>query len=456
MCKNPIKIKNNSKYITENTGHQYYIWVNCGKCSECRQSKIIEWNLRTYYQSLETITNGGWIYFDTLTYDRYHLPRLNKLIKDKDGNPINKSYACFNYQDIRDFYEKLRGWYGDRAFKYFITSEYGSIKNRSHYHIILFIQDNNIEPIQFSNDVYKAWSKGRTDGIPFKSNKYVLQHNVIRELNLNAIRYVAKYVTKSQHFLDIVNKRWHNIENYYTNTKNYDKLKIKALKRKYFYYCTPFHRQSQHYGETALYYMTENDLWNKGIIFYKDDSLKINQYTKLPMYFKRKLTQKQIKYNGKRIWINTEEGIKWKSLQEHRLYTQIKDRYNDLNTLKGKPYTTKEIEATTKYILYERGRLAGNQDYKPHHEEATLFNYNTDKDLKNLNHKCISRKYIGNDIQGYATTELEEINTIEDKIYINTELERIIENLKIDEDDKTKVILKEHLAEIKKTYFKAI
>lgn len=455
MCKTPIRIKNNSKYITENTGQPYYLWVNCGHCSECREQRQTEWNLRTYYQTLETITNGGWLYFDTLTYDNKYLPRLTNFIE------TTNNWACFDYKDIRDFYETLRGYYSDKAFKYFITSEYGTLRNRPHYHIILFVNDTNINELEFSKDVARAWKKGRTDGLPYKSAKYVKEHNIIKQMNLNAIRYVAKYVNKSPHFMDIINERWNKIEYYLQNHERhkYNKIQIKAIKRKYYYHCAPFHRQSQHYGESALLYMSINDLWEQGRLYYKDDTLKINKYCRLPMYFKRKLTQEQIKYNGKRIWINTKQGILWKQQQEHKIIEQITDRYKDLNFQKGNKYTDDQIVEVAKYILYRRGRINGEQlnkiDYKPHHKEATLFNYNTDKDQIYIGKQCISKEWAGNDKIGYCTTAITPTD-IEDKIYINNELEAIIDDLKIIEDDKSRVLLKEHLTEIRKTIFKAL
>ena len=104
------------------------------------------------------------------------------------------------------------------------------------------------------------------------------------------------------------------------------------------------------------------------------------------------------------------------------------------------------------YILFERGRLQGNQDYKSHHEEATIFNYNTDKDLIYLGKKTLSKNYAGNDKIGYCTTAI-EATTIDYKIYIDEEKERLIEIIQKEKDTSKYNILKEHMNEIKKIFF---
>lgn len=450
MCRQPIRIKNNAKYIANNVGHQFYIWVNCGKCDECIKAKQTEWNLRCYYQCMEVLKQGGYIYFDTLTYRNEDLPRLGKYIE------TNKNYPCFDYRHIREFYEKLRQQLKlkkDKEIKYFITTEYGDIRKRPHAHIMLFVYNKEIQPLTLSEYVSKAWKKGRTDGRPYKSKRYVLEHNIIKEMNLNAIRYIAKYVNKSQTFMQIVNKRWQNLEQYYNNHTKYNKLQIKRIKRQYYRLTTPFHRQSQNFGIEALNYFTKEMITDNPIIWYKNDTIQRSKKCRLPMYYYRKLFTKQIKYNGKRIWINNEDGIKYKQTQEENIIETTKDKLTAKAIMANIKLTEEEITKIAIYILFERGRLKGKPDYKAHHKEAELYNYNTDKDLLYLGKKGISKKFAGNDKEGYCTTEF-EITDIEDEIYINNELEAIIEKININKDTTQLNLIKEHMAEIKKIFFK--
>lgn len=448
MCTKPIRIKNNSKYLNNKYGQPYYIWVNCGHCAECIKAKQTEWTLRTYYQCQDTLSKGGYMYFDTLTYRNEDLPRITNYIE------ANKNYACFNYRDIRNFYENLRQQLKlkkDNLIKYFITSEYGDIRHRPHYHIILFIYDNTIDPFELSKQVSKAWTKGRTDGLPYKSKQYVKNHNIIKTINLNCIRYVAKYVNKSQTFTKIINERWTKLENYYNKTK-FDKLKLKKIKQQYFRLTTPFHRQSQGFGITAIQGRSIEDIINNPILFYKTDDLTITKKCQLPMYFYRKLFQKQIKFNGKRIWINTEDGIKYKEFNEKQIIEKTTDKIKDQAINNN---ITIDNELATKiaiYILFERGRMNGKHDYKAHHTEAEFYNYSTNRDLKFLGKKCISKQFAGNDTIGYQTTEIEQID-ITPYIYINEEYEAIINTIQHEKDTTNLILLHEHLNEIKKVFF---
>ena len=447
MCNKPIRIKNKSKYLNNKSGMPYYIWVNCGKCKECVEQKQKEWNLRCYYQSIDCLKDeGNFIYFDTLTYNEENLPKLTNYIE------TNEDWCCFDYRDIRNFYETLRQYYKgkDRNIIYFITAEYGAIRKRPHYHIMLFIYNNITTPEEISLNVSKAWKKGRTDGIPWKSRQYIIEHNTITSINLNAIRYVAKYINKSTTFDNIINKRWNKLEKYYEKTK-FDKKQIKKIKAKYFRLTTPFHRQSQHFGESALLYIDLNELIETNKLYYKDDSLKINQYCSLPTYYKRKIFQEQKEVNGKKIWIWNAQGQYYKETQESIIIEKLHNRLRDLN-FKNKKYSDKELYEVANYIIKERGRLKGKISYKPQYNDAEFYNYNSDKDEIYLGKKTISKEFHGNDKIGYAQFKDETID-IEKDICIKDHLETIINDLQCETDNKSILLLKEHMNEIKKIFF---
>lgn len=455
MCKSPIQITTRSKYINFHSGQQYKIWVNCGHCSECREAKQREWNVRLYYEIKKYINNGKWCYFDTLTYSNENLPKLTKY------TDIHKNWACFNPKDIRYWIEELRQKLKGKKYiekdnecGYMVVSEYGELRHRPHYHIILFI-NFEINEIELSKIVAEAWKFGRTDGFPWKSKRYTMEHNIIKSMNLNAMRYIAKYVTKQQNFIEIINKRWQGLERYYNKSK-LNKLQIKKLKAQYFRATTPFHRQNQHFGEEAIYIckpLTESN------IYYKDDSTTRIKNCGLPMYYKRKLLQKQIIYNGKRIWINTEFGSQWKQDQENKIIEQTYLRLKAISITKGIKIDDTKLKEIANYIIKERGRLCGFNDYKPHHEEAVLYNYNSDKDKLYLGNNFISEQFAGNDTIGYQTTAIEQINDDLNKyVTINQEYERIIEQLNSTTEEQTRdkelVLHQEKMRELKKIHFK--
>ena len=80
MCLNPIKIRNPTKKIARSGGQKLMLEVQCNKCAECVLAKRAEWNFRSYQELQNTLRNGGFVYFDTLTYSNEHLPMLSDYI----------------------------------------------------------------------------------------------------------------------------------------------------------------------------------------------------------------------------------------------------------------------------------------------------------------------------------------------------------------------------------------
>lgn len=448
MCKNPKTINTRSKYLSYSNGMQFQQQIECGICSECIRNKQEEYILRTIYEAKKCIENGGYMYFDTLTYKTETMPRLSKFIDN-----ANYNRGCFKYEDVREFYENLRAIYKKQKdlIRYFITAEYGELKGRPHYHILLFIATKELNILELSENVYKAWNKGRTDGIRFKGKNYVLKHNLIEKVNLDAFRYIAKYVSKSITFNEILNDKWTKLEKYY-KMKNIDEIKIKRYRKAFFRHLQPFHRQSQHYGECAIDYIGKEWINTNNKMYYKTDTQEIKRYIQIRPYFKRKLYQEQIQHNGKRIWQYTEEGRKQKEKNEENNIRMIADKLEAMNANK-KVTTTQKIKDIAKYIYLERGR-ATQPNYEPSYKSATQFNYNSDRDRIYLGKILVSNTYIGNDIQGYCTTNAEPTEIEETKLIYKCEYEKIIQAL-TDEPNKDNetIKLKEKLLQIRKTIF---
>ena len=95
MCYKPITIINPSKYVDISRNDRFLLQVPCGQCAECQKSKSQEWNYRTYYEFLRTFEEyNGYCYFDTLTYDNEHLPRMNEVL------PELPAYPCFVLSNV--------------------------------------------------------------------------------------------------------------------------------------------------------------------------------------------------------------------------------------------------------------------------------------------------------------------------------------------------------------------
>lgn len=119
MCVRPMVVKENI--------------VPCGKCYQCKRQDRNNWSMRVY----DEIKKGTFI---TLTYSDEYLPKDGKLVK----------------KHLQDYIKRLREQIRKIAYgynvKYFAVGEHGGKFGRSHYHIIINI--NDIDSIK------KAWKFG--------------------------------------------------------------------------------------------------------------------------------------------------------------------------------------------------------------------------------------------------------------------------------------------------------
>ena len=318
MCLNPLHIRNPTSNIYYRGGQQLYIDVNCNKCSECVQNSRNEWYFRGFQQVTETLSKGGYILFDTLTYSDEHLPHLSDFV-DISSYDIS-DFSCFNHKHFKLFLKNLRRHleyhHLNSDFKYFLTSEYGvdeRYTHRPHYHILFYIS-SGVNPLTFSRLISKCWRYGRTDGIKYNSLKYVAQHIYGNDVGFGPNRsfdvltsvcmYVSKYVTKSSKFQSEVDNRIDALRSY---IKDDDKLK--ELKRN----IGMFHRQSQNFG---AFYLQNMDSDQEKLLYENKCSMKdkdkvVKTYP-LPLYYKRKLFYVNKKRDdNRRYWELTDFGKQW-------------------------------------------------------------------------------------------------------------------------------------------------
>lgn len=174
MCLNPKKIVKDGKYKQDNyrgqKGDYYCIsaYTKCGTCEQCMAEKANNWLVRNYYESKR------WedICFVTLTYK-------------------NNPYFLIK-KDLQDFIKRLRRnleYHGyEEKLRYFAAGEYGTLKGRPHFHIIIynwkdikryFVRLNKKCNIIFESELIKdAWKKGLTS---------------YQEFDVNEIPYISLY-----------------------------------------------------------------------------------------------------------------------------------------------------------------------------------------------------------------------------------------------------------------------
>lgn len=151
QCTRPIRVNN-----------QFF---PCGHCLSCRISKAREWSARLLHE----LSFWPCAVFVTLTYEDSFLPANCSLRK----------------RDLQLFFKRLRKSLGERKIKYYACGEYGSKKNRPHYHAIIFGlgQDKQSKDLIKDTWRYCQWSNFQ-DSKAFGSVTY------------DSCRYVSDYIFK--------------------------------------------------------------------------------------------------------------------------------------------------------------------------------------------------------------------------------------------------------------------
>ena len=284
MCTSPIKVLNKSHYHSPKA-LRLYITVPCGKCAECIAQKKAEWSLRSSIEYDYCVRNGGYVFFDTLTYSPDNLPRF-------------REHACFQRKHIQDFLKRIRKrivvehGIKQRAFRYFYVSEYGHEHKRPHYHILFFV--SSILPYtDLKKYIKEEWIHGFTD---LNSVKFSYR-GIVK--SLFCCQYVAKYVTKPDSFI----------------YELYESMKYDISLEDFRKHFAPFHQQSTGFGESLLFD-------SKNLENFKEMFCVFNRkrFT-LPMYYIRRLYYKLVENpDGSKSWRENDLGIQLIPQYKYKLY----------------------------------------------------------------------------------------------------------------------------------------
>lgn len=420
-CIHPIKILNPTKYLSLKYSDRYVVYGRCGKCFACQETLQKEWYFRTYVEFMATIQNG-FVLFDCLTYRPKDVPRVSGFL----DIPKSLDFMCFDYHQVTDFLKLLRirlerkGIDVDSNIRYFVSSEYGTDDtktHRPHYHLLLFVRNNVVEPLYLSRMVSKCWKYGRTDGLPYKSCAYV-QYNTINgglAQSIRVCKYVSKYVNKSYEFQKVVNSRIDKIVHYLFRQQNkeqdfekWSKSEVgKKYKRDIIRNLNQFHRQSLGFGLSYLEDCDLNEIMDTNIISIPDNNSSLVMRIGLPLYYKRKLFYELVEVNGIKCWQPTEYGLQYLSRRNYDKVKQLIGRYEVARFCGVK---IRDIELLANYVVYKRGRIKGDIDTDSIIEVRLgavplLYNYVTSSDKMQFNSRFISTKYLGNK-NGYNLSSL--------------------------------------------------
>lgn len=138
----------------------------CGKCPNCMKRRTSGWSFRLVKEGERSET----ALFVTLTYDTKYVPLT------KNG------YMTLNKRDIQTYMKRLRKL-SETKLKYYVCGEYGSKRDRPHYHMIIFNAD--------AEKVERAWSHYQA-GLGYVPIGSIY----IGEVNEATIGYTLKYMQK--------------------------------------------------------------------------------------------------------------------------------------------------------------------------------------------------------------------------------------------------------------------
>lgn len=192
-------IKYNEQSLIKNGiyyGKKYFgkkvLKVPCGQCIGCRLDKSKEWANRCMKEAELYEYN----YSLTLTYEDENLPYTTK-IDMETGEAIPNYNVSLNPKDVQDFMKRLRiAWqrkHKHENIRVFYSGEYGELRGRPHYHLILFNmpifdlkylrKSQSGKSLWYSAELEKIWGKGIV---------------TVGECNWETVAYAARYVMKKQ------------------------------------------------------------------------------------------------------------------------------------------------------------------------------------------------------------------------------------------------------------------
>lgn len=452
-CLKPVKIINQSKFVSLDHRDRMVLYVRCDKCAACQQYNRNIWYFRAFYEFQNCIENNGYVLFDCLTYRSEDVPRLSHYY----DIPKKLDWMCFDYEHLRLFFVRLRRYLRkynvEDNLRYFASTEYGTSENRTHrphIHLLLYCTSPNLDSITLSKAIAHCWKYGRTDGIPYKSRKYVQSNTIGSSLSsaLRVCQYVSKYVMKDSSFQKTIDKRidailfrlyqnWLQLHNYV----DYDTWRTlpdgKQLKRNVYSRVGQFHRQSLHFGEAALRDMDILEIMQHNLLTIPDQK-KVMMRIGLPIYYKRKLFYDLVKVDGMPTWIPNDLGKKYLKLREDDLIDRLKAEYLVYQN-QGK---IKDATKLVDYVVNYRGRIKAELPSLSLEDKLQLQNlvfcYVSSSDRRQFNSSFVSFSYLGNRFNYLTQNAIDSMSInefIEKYVYFDSSFEH---ELTIIEEEKSK------------------
>ena len=227
-CLNYMKIRSSSLTGVKSA------YVPCGKCPECRDKSKFSWQfrLRAEWEGLRKRPETWHCAFFTLTYgtekggypcDMRPVLPIECYDNEIDFNPENPVY-CFDREHIRELLDNFKVWLYDKyqitkeyRYRVLVTSEYGELRHRPHYHALLFYPlVNGLTDSAVYNFLKDFWQRRHGMFFPQKLNGGDTNKKGKTEAPFvvdkkdgrieKTIAYVAKYICKDLEFAKVLSR----------------------------------------------------------------------------------------------------------------------------------------------------------------------------------------------------------------------------------------------------------
>lgn len=170
-------------YITTDR-HGAVVAVPCGKCIQCLRDFQNQWSFRLSQECKRSVLP----LFITLTYNDAHLP----IGEDEKG----RIHSVLVKKDLQNFIKRFRRYNPQlsKSCRYFAIGEYGSKKNRCHYHLVLILPELRWTDFR-RKSLLLHYLKKRVD------HAWTLDHQQIGYTKVKPcedgqITYITKYMNK--------------------------------------------------------------------------------------------------------------------------------------------------------------------------------------------------------------------------------------------------------------------
>ena len=169
MCRSP-------SFIWKQAGPGWeQVPVPCKMCWQCEENYINDWTGRCLAEAQHATKTLAL----TLTY------------RDCEERQVDHAHKVLNIKHFQDFMKRLRRNTKQRRgynVRYLVAGEYGSLRGRAHFHVLLFFYGNAPEIPNQENSHIDEWPHGHVFADWSADHK--------------AVRYVAKYALKNFRYDD--------------------------------------------------------------------------------------------------------------------------------------------------------------------------------------------------------------------------------------------------------------